>query len=303
VGVVAAGGIISSDAGVAASRVAETQQVPLFLGKAGSHRILTPESRYTFRTCLPAGPTILAPVAAFIEEEGLTRVGSIIADYEWGHSLLDAFETDIVPLGGVETQTEVAPVPEDDFTTYLRSLEQLDPEMVVMTGHPPGASSAIRQAAELGIDAYFVGPYNPGSVMVEAVGEAVFDRYVDSTCADYEDPEYHELATRYYENFSEFMELDAIAGYATVYMIAEAIEATGGPDPAQIADYVRTNQFDPPGFAWTIQYSEAGELVDPAPLLTILREGEPPEGVHPGAAWYPEILFRPPPLPTYEPEG
>jgi ABC-type branched-subunit amino acid transport system substrate-binding protein len=53
-GVVAAGGVISSDVGLATSRTAEELEVPLFLVKAGAGGILSQDSRYTFRTCLPS---------------------------------------------------------------------------------------------------------------------------------------------------------------------------------------------------------------------------------------------------------
>ena len=63
-GIVAAGGVISSDVGLATARIAEQEQIPLFLVKAGSSAILTADSRYTFRTCLPAAPMTMGPVAA-----------------------------------------------------------------------------------------------------------------------------------------------------------------------------------------------------------------------------------------------
>src|SRR5688572_1125934 len=52
-GVVAVGGIISSTVGGATAPLAETNQMPTFLVKSGDQTILTPESRYMFRTCLP----------------------------------------------------------------------------------------------------------------------------------------------------------------------------------------------------------------------------------------------------------
>ena len=55
-GVVAIGGIISSTVGGATSPLAETNQMPTFLVKSGDQTILTPDSRYVFRTCLPAAP-------------------------------------------------------------------------------------------------------------------------------------------------------------------------------------------------------------------------------------------------------
>jgi len=81
--VVAVGGIISSDVGLAVSREAEVRKVPLFLTMSGSDAILTKESRYTFRTCLPAAPMNMGYIAGLIQERKYTRIGAIVADYAW----------------------------------------------------------------------------------------------------------------------------------------------------------------------------------------------------------------------------
>ena len=49
---------------------AEELQTPLFLVKAGSEAILTQDSRYTFRTCLPAAPMVAGPIAQYAQQEG-----------------------------------------------------------------------------------------------------------------------------------------------------------------------------------------------------------------------------------------
>src|SRR6185436_13608150 len=114
-GIVAAGGVISSDVGLAVSREAEAQKVPLFLTMSGSHIILRKDSRFTFRTCLPAAPMSMDYIAGLIRERKYTRVGVIVADYAWGHAIRESVERFIKPIPGVRVQIEVAPVPERDF--------------------------------------------------------------------------------------------------------------------------------------------------------------------------------------------
>jgi branched-chain amino acid transport system substrate-binding protein len=299
-GIVAAGGLISSDVALSAARVAEEDGVPLFLVKAGSEAILARDSRYTFRTCLPAAPMNMQPLAEFIEDEELERVGAIIADYAWGRSIEAAMEDQIGALD-VDLQIQVAPVPETDFTTYLRQLEGLEPDIIIATGHPPGSVPITRQAAELGSDAFVAGPNSSLSVVVSGVGDAAFDRYVDFSCADYAAADYQELASRYYEEFGDFMEDDAVSGYGQVTMIAEAIAEGGSDDPADIAEYLHTNSFDLPGYAFTMEWTEWGEFAAAQPLLVVMREQDPPEGVNPGANWYPEVLFQSEVLEPFEP--
>jgi branched-chain amino acid transport system substrate-binding protein len=299
-GIVAAGGLISSDVALSAARVAEEDGVPLFLVKAGSEAILTPDSRYTFRTCLPAAPMNMQPLAEFIEDEGLERVGAIIADYAWGRAIEAAMEDQIGALD-VDLQIQVAPVPETDFTTYLRQLEGLEPDIIIATGHPPGSAPITRQAAELGSEAFVTGPNSPLSAVVGGVGDAAFDRYVDFSCADYAGDEYQELAARYHEEFGDFMEDDAVSGYGQVTMIAEAIAEGGSDDPADIAEYLHANSFELPGYAFTMEWTEWGEFAAAQPLLVVVREQDPPEGVNPGANWYPEVLFQSEVLEPFEP--
>lgn len=300
-GVVAAGGVISSDVGLATARSAEELEVPLFMVKAGAAEILSSDSRYTFRTCLPAAPMIAGPIAAYIQDQGLSRVGAIIADYAWGQSVRGALEDEIGSLEGVDLQIEVAPVGEQDFSTYLRSLEEFDPEMIVSTGHPPGAGPITITADQLGLDVPVTGPYAPYATVFEGVGEVAFDRYADFGCADFTSPEYHELAARFAEESEfSFMEDDAVAGYAIVSMVAEAVTEVGD-DPAAVAEYLHDNSFDMPGYVFPLSWTEWGELAEATPAFDIMVEATPPDGVNPGANWYLERLILPDPLEPYEP--
>ena len=249
-GVVAIGGVISSDVALATARTAEELETPLFLVKAGSEAILTRDSRYTFRTCLPAAPMVAGPIAQYAEQEGLTRIGAIIADYAWGQAFRSAFENEFADVEGVEIQVEVAPVPETDFTTYLRSLESFEPDLIVATGHPPGSGPITVQSQDLGLDVPVTGAYSPFALVFEGAGDAAIGRYSDFDCADYQSEEYQELARRYLAmSDNTFMEDDAVAGYGIVTMVAEAV-AEAGDDKAAIAEYLHGATFaDLPGYA------------------------------------------------------
>lgn len=300
-GVVAAGGVISSDVGLATARLAEELSVPLFLVKAGSDAILTTDSRYTFRSCLPAAPMIAGPIAQYVTSTGVTRVGAIVADYAWGQAVKSALETEFAGLEGVELQIEVAPVPEKDFAAYLRRLDDFGAEIIVATGHPPGGVSITKQSDDFGMNVEVTGSWNPLGLIVGAVGEQAFDRYSDFACVDYDSDGYQELARRYLA-FSEntFMEDDAVAGFGMVHAIAEAVGAVGD-DPAAVAEYLHANTFNIPGYSFPLSWTEWGEIAAAQPTFVVIREQEPPEGVSPGANWYPELLLLSDPLEPYVP--
>lgn len=299
-GVVAAGGVISSDVGLQTALLAEELSVPLFLVKAGSEQILTADSRHTFRTCLPSAPMVAGPILQYVQSEGLTRVGAIIADYAWGQAINSALQDTFADAEGIELQIEVAPVGETDFTTYLRAFEDLDPEMIVSTGHPPGAGPITVQSQDL-YDVPITGAYTPRSLVVGGVADAAINRYADFGCADVTSDEYQELARRYLE-FSDnvFFEDDALAGYGIVTMVADAVGEVGD-DPAAIAEYLHGQSYDLPGYAFPMEWTEWGELANAQIAFDVIGEGPAPEGVNDAGDWYPERLILSDPLEPYQP--
>jgi branched-chain amino acid transport system substrate-binding protein len=300
--VVAVGGVIGSPIGLASSRIAEDAGIPLFVIKSGTGALLTTASRFTFRTCLPAAPMVAAPIAQYAEAEGFTRVGAIIADYEWGQSIRAALEDEFAELDDVELQVEVAPVPEQDFTTYLRSLEGFGPELIVATGHPPGSGPITTQSADLGLDVPVIGAWAVMGSVMSGVADAAIGRYFDFDCADFESEEYQDLARRFLEaSDNEFMEDDAVAGYGIVQMVAQAVEEVGD-DPEAIAEYLHEQTFDLPGYAFEMGWTEWGELANAQPLMSVIGEGPAPEGVNEAGEWYPETLLLAEPIEPFEPD-
>jgi branched-chain amino acid transport system substrate-binding protein len=290
-GIVAAGGVISSDVGLAVSREAEALKVPVFLTMSGSHQILTRESRYTFRTCLPAAPMNMGYIAGLIKERGYKRVGVIVADYAWGHAIRESVEKHIKPLPGVQMQIEVAPVPERDFTTYLRKLQGMNPELLIATGHPPGTTTIMRQAIELGMKGPIIGPWYPTEFTVERVGELMYGRFVDYSCADFESPAYQALAAKYHAATKRLLDNNALSGYAIVKIVAETIAKSGSSDPKALAQAIRSGRFQIDGYAWPLSYTEWGEMKEAAPILYTYEKGAAGK-MNPTATWRPKVVFR-----------
>jgi len=299
--VVAVGGIISSDVGLAVSREAEMRKVPLFLTMSGSDAVLTKESQYTFRTCLPAAPMNMGYIADLIQEKKYTRVGAIVADYAWGHAINDAIDASIKPLPGVKLQIEVAPVAERDFTPYLRRVQDLNPELLIATGHPPGSVTIARQAIEMGMGGQVIGPWYPTEFTVGRGGEQIFGHFVDYTCADFDSPDYQRLAAKFHSASNHLLDINGISGYAIVKILAQTMTVKKSIDPKVIADAVRAGRFTIPGYGWPLSYTEWGEMKEAAPILYTYEKGSPAEGVDPGANWRTKVVFRSKPVQPYQP--
>jgi branched-chain amino acid transport system substrate-binding protein len=300
-GVVSVGGLISSDVALATARLAEQDKVPIFLVKAGANEILTQSSRYTFRTCLPPAAEVAIPIVQLAQQRNLTSVGAIIADYAWGQSIKSSLEEAFKAVPSIKLNIQVAPRTETNFTPYLRALG--DVSLIVATGHPPGAGAILAQSGQLGMKAPVMGAYSPYTVTAKAAGTASYGRWSDFKCMATATREYKALAKRFLRTFpqNEFLEDDALAGYAYVKIVAEAISRVG-VDRTRIAAYVHANTFDIPGYAFPLKWTAWGEIDGPRVQLAVLTKGPPPEpGLNTGGTWWPRVLSRSQPLTPYRP--
>ena len=302
-GVVAVGGIISSGVAAEVNPLAEELGVPLFLVKAGSHAppVLNLDSRYTFRTCLPAAPMVAGPVLQYAQEAGMTKVGGFVADYAWGQAVNDALVAEFEG-SGIELQVEVSPVAPGDQTTYLRALADFGAELIAATGHPPALvrGEIIGPAADF-LDVPILGSWVPFEFAVGADPEAAIGRYADYTCADYLGAEYADLAARYLAASDNiFMADDAVAGYGITLMVADAVAAVG-TDRTEIAEYLHTQSYDLPGYAHPVSWTEWGELASAAPIIYLVDEGPAPAGLLKEGDWWLTELSRSNPLEPYVP--
>lgn len=301
-GVVAVGGPISSGVGAPVAASAEELEVPLLLVKSGTEAALTQSSLYTFRTCLPAAPMVAGPVLQYAQEQGFSRVGVIVADYPWGQAVKTAVENTFTD-SGIDFTVEVAPVPPStDFTPFVRAMADFDAEMIMATGHPPGNGAIVTLSADLH-DVPVTNAWTPPDLVVGGLQDLAIGRVSDFSCADYFSDGYADLARRYLA-FSDnaFMSDDAVAGYAIVQMVAEAVGEVGD-DPTAVAEYLHDNEFNMPGYAFPLVWTDWGEMAQAQPIFTMINAGPAPEGLNEAGDWWFDLLSQSDPLPPYVPEN
>jgi branched-chain amino acid transport system substrate-binding protein len=232
----------------------------------------------------------------------IRSVGVMIADYAWGQSFKSSLENEAKNAPNIKFNVQVAPVPTTNFTPYLRAFG--DVSLIVAMGHPPGAALILAQSGQLGMKAPVVGAYSPYSLTARNAGSAAFGRWSDFKCMGTATKEYKSLAKRYLRAFpqNEFFEDDALAGYAYVKIVAEAISKVG-VNSQRIAAYVHANTFNIPAYAWPLRWTQWGEMVGARPQFAVLTRGAPPEpGLNTASTtFWPRVLFKSQPLTPYRP--
>lgn len=252
-GAIAAIGPVSSDVAVNLAPDAEDVEVPVFLHAAGDVGVLNKDTRYTFRTVLPATPTCGEALAELNQEHGFDNVHAISADYAWGNAINNSLEENIP-----DAELNIVPQAEDNFAQHMPD----STDFLIGTGHPPGADDMFNDAREAGLepDFFTAAIVQPAEASYNAVGDEIVHGYTNGHTPDPTLDTYQDIAGEFAEEEGEYFGPICASGYMAINLIAEAIEEAGSTDPVDIADATREIEYNSPVIPHTLQYTEWGEL-------------------------------------------
>ena len=161
--VVAVTGFTTSSNAIAASNVAEANNIPFLTSAATNPKVTVDEStgkvkKNTFRVCFidPFQGTVGANfVLNSLKAKNAVVMVDNSSDYSKG---LAKFFTDAFTKGGGKVVAEVAYLQNDqDFKTILTSIKASNADVIYVPGYYGEVGKIIKQARELGITAPFVG--------------------------------------------------------------------------------------------------------------------------------------------------
>lgn len=293
-GAVATTGAVSSDVGIRLNQTSLDLEVPHLLHMAGASEVITEDSQYIFRVGLvPSVTYVQAQASAFAGD--YSSIGAIIADYAWGRAvesaINEAFDQDV--------QIEVAPVGESDFRSYIRQLDE-NVEMIVASGHPPGAVPIANQVRELGYEpSVITGASAPPNLLAGGLTEAGRAGYTHPHNTDAYSQGFADVASRFAETHDNQFNTHTAYGYVAGQLITEGLEQAGSADPVALADAIRGIEFDTL-LSQPISYSEYGEL-DGMQVIYSRITTETPSYDSDGSFSYEEV-GRSDPLPALAPE-
>ena len=260
-GVVAVGGVISSDVALATARIAEELETPLFLVKAGSEAILTQDSRYTFRTCLPAAPMVAGPIAQYAQQEGLTRVGAIIADYAWGQAIRGALEDGVrrhrgrraADRGGARARAGLHHLPAQPRGLRAGSARRHRAPARLRADHGAVGRSRLRRPRDGRLLAV-----GRGGVRGRRRGHRPLRRLRLRRLCERRVPGARPALPRVCPTTRSWRTTPSPATASCRWSPRRS--ARSGDDPVAIAEYLHGETFDLPGYPFEVSWTEWGEL-------------------------------------------
>nr|WP_255666365.1 ABC transporter substrate-binding protein [Haladaptatus sp. DYF46] len=287
----------ASEAAIRARRIAEKKQVPLYLHAAGAVKVVPQDAQFTFRTALPATPTVGRAQAQIVRDRGYTNVGVIFEDGVWGdeyEAAMKAYFPD-----DINVTRDTAPVPQTDFVPQLRNFPD-DIEVFLGTAHPAGVSSLYPQMYEIGLEPdLFLGAITPMEADYNAIGDKIDRSFASFNSTDMYTDDYAEVASSFNEDVGGLFDHAQVNGYTAVQLVAKSIEQADSTDPKDVAEATRTGSFDLL-YGANIEYTDWGEPKGSVQVYNSFDVGSSPEYWSDGA-FSPKEEFRTDPLPAFEP--
>jgi branched-chain amino acid transport system substrate-binding protein len=270
-------GPFSSDDVMAGSSVAEKHQVPMVQAGGASSRIFSRGYKYVFGTLPPAEDYFRSTIDMLERLEPKPKtVGLVSGDDAFDASLSEG-TSERVRSAGLEIvldQQYSERIP--NFYNVLTLIQSKAPDVLLWSGHEPGAIRFIREARARNINPNLLASFTvgvPSASFRTALGKAAnyafgmtpwlpSDRLKDRWFGDAS-----QFAQAYEQKFHYAPDYHAAAAVAAVETLAVAIDAAGTLDPKQVRDAIVRLDFE--SVYGRIRFGENGQIVLPQTVIQI----------------------------------
>jgi branched-chain amino acid transport system substrate-binding protein len=283
--VVAVVGHFNSGASIPASKVYSDGGVPQISPSSTNPKYTQQGFKTTFRVVAnddQQGPTI----AHFaINNLKAKKIAVIDDSTAYGQGLADAFEKTAKSMGAQIVAREHATDKDTDFKAILTKIKGRGPDLIMFGGIDPQAGPMVKQMAELGIKAKYIGGdgmqtpnfiklAGPASEGVMASMPGLPKEKMPGGAA---------FLQKYKAKFNQDVELFAPMGYDAVMVFVDSMKRAGSADPAKFLPEVGKTNYE--GVIGPIAFDEKGDLKNGPITVYIVKGGkwEPLETVTPEA--------------------
>jgi branched-chain amino acid transport system substrate-binding protein len=284
--VVAVVGHFNSGASIPASSVYSNGGVPQISPSSTNPKYTQQGFKTTFRVVAhddQQGPTL----GRFATENLKAKSIAVIDDSTaYGQGLADAFARTVEAAGAKVVAREHTTDKDTDFKAILTSIKGRNPDLIMFGGIDPQAGPMVRQMAELGIQAKFMGGDGMQTPnFIKLAGPASEGVMASMPGLPKEKmPGGAEFLKKYKARFNQDVELFAPMGYDAVMVFIDSMKRAGSTDPAKFLPEIGKTSYQ--GVIGPIAFDEKGDLKN-APITIYVVKGdkwEPLETVSPQSA-------------------
>lgn len=198
--------------------------------------------------------------AAFIVQNAKPKKVAILHDkHSYGQGIASSVRDELKKANIDVAMFEGINAGDADYSAVITKIKAAGADFVYFGGYHPEMGLLLRQAAEQGIQARFMGPEGVGNPDINAIAGAAAEGLLLTLPADFSqnanNAEIVKAFTDKKRNASGAFQLTA---YAATQVIADGIKGAKSTDPEDVIKYLRANSFDTP--IGKVSWNKQGDL-------------------------------------------
>ncbi|BCG23317.1 leucine-, isoleucine-, valine-, threonine-, and alanine-binding protein [Pseudomonas tohonis] len=244
-----------------ASDIYEDEGILMITAASTSPEITSRGYQLVFRTI--GLDSLQGPTAGnFIADHIKPKTVAVIHDkQQYGEGIATAVKQTLEAKGSKVALFEGINAGDKDFSALIAKLKQANVDFVYYGGYHPELGLLLRQSAEKGLKARFMGPEGVGNKEISAIaGPASEGLLVTLPKSFDQDPKNQALVDAFKAKNEDPTGPFVFPAYAAVQVIAEGIKKAGEDDTAKVAAALRANSFATP--TGNLSFDEKGDLKD-----------------------------------------
>ena len=268
-------GHFNSGASIPASKIYSDAGIPQISPSSTNPKYTQQGFKTTFRVV--ANDDQQGPVGAkFALEKLKPKTIAVIDDSTaYGQGLADTFEATAKAGGAKIVAREHTTDKDTDFKAILTKIKGRKPDLVFFGGIDPQAGPMVKQMAELGIKAKFMG--GDGMQTPNFIKLAT-DKYADGAMASMpglpkdQMPGGAKFLEKFKAKYNADVELFAPMGYDAVFVFVEAMKRAKSTDPAKFLPEVAKTNYQ--GVIGPIAFDDKGDLMNGPITIYVVKAGK-----------------------------
>jgi branched-chain amino acid transport system substrate-binding protein len=202
------------------------------------------------------GPTAGRYIANVIKPKAV----AVIHDkQQYGEGIATAVKDTVESNGLKVVMFEGISKGDKDFSALIAKMQKAGVDFVYYGGYHPELGLILRQSADKGFKAQFMGPEGVGNTEISTIAGAASEGLLVTLPPAFElRPENQALAAAFKAKEQDPSGAFVMTSYAAVQVIADAVKGAGSQDTMVLQDYLRKNTFATPMGA--IGFNDKGDL-------------------------------------------
>ncbi len=251
-------GHLCSDSTLPSSDIYEDEGILMITPAATAPKITERGYKLVFRTTgldSDQGPTAANYITSVIKPKTI----AVIHDKkQYGEGIATAVYNTLKANGANVVTFEGITAGDKDFSALIAKLKDKNVDFVYYGGYHPELGLILRQSAEKGFKAKFMGPEGVGNKDISAIaGQASEGMFVTMLKKYDQDPANAKLVDAFKEQKKDSSGPFVWTTYAAVQALSAGIE-NAGEDPEAVADYLRGHKVDT--VMGPLEWSDKGDL-------------------------------------------